>query len=53
VLAAAIIGRVSGLAGFQAYPALHMAAGPGSLSLAAAVLVCALAPFADRRGIEP
>jgi energy-coupling factor transport system permease protein len=52
VTAIAICGRALGTAGFTAYPSLRMAAGPGTLALAVAVLVCALAPFADRRGIE-
>jgi energy-coupling factor transport system permease protein len=44
--------RVAGVAGFASYPSLSMAAGPSELALAAAILVVALAPFADRRGIE-
>ncbi|HEX8976783.1 MAG TPA: energy-coupling factor transporter transmembrane component T [Solirubrobacteraceae bacterium] len=42
-----------GQAGFTAYPALHVAAGPAVLGLTAALLVAVLVPFADRRGIGP
>lgn len=49
----AALGRVSGLASFAAYPALHVATGLGTVTLAATLGACALAPFADRRGIEP
>lgn len=52
VLALAVIARVTPVAAFHAYPALHMGAIPGTLALAAGLAGCALAPFADRRGIE-
>jgi energy-coupling factor transport system permease protein len=51
VAALAIGGRVAGLAGFAAYPSLSIATGLGTVALSLAVLGCALAPFADRRGI--
>jgi energy-coupling factor transport system permease protein len=51
VLALAIGGRIADLAPFHAYPSLHAPASAGALALAAALLICALAPFADRRGI--
>lgn len=38
---------------FAAYPRLDMAVGPDVLLLTAALGACALAPYADRRGIEP
>jgi energy-coupling factor transport system permease protein len=38
---------------FEATPRLEAGSLAGSLLLAAAILVCALAPFLDRRGIEP
>ena len=47
----AIGARVAGLAPFQAYPALHAPIDGGVIAVAAAILVCALLPFADRRGI--
>jgi energy-coupling factor transport system permease protein len=51
VLALAIGGRLAGLAPFRAYPSLHAPVNTGGLAVAAALLICALAPFADRRGI--
>ena len=48
----AVAARVSGLAAFHAYPQLHGVFGPAQLALAAALLACALLPFADRRGID-
>ncbi len=41
------------LAWLTAYPSLAAPLGPGELALGAALAACALAPFADRRGIEP
>jgi energy-coupling factor transport system permease protein len=52
VLGLALASRIAGLAPFQAYPALRSPAGPGVLAVAAAIVVCAALPFADRRGIE-
>lgn len=43
--------RVLGVAGFDAYPRTVIGAGAGTALLAAAIVVVALAPFADRRGI--
>lgn len=51
VLGIAIAIRAGGLAPFQAYPALHAPVRPGGLIATVALLACALAPFADRRGI--
>jgi energy-coupling factor transport system permease protein len=51
VLGLSIAGRVSGALRFSAYPTLSVATGFGAVAVSAAVLVCALAPFADRRGI--
>ena len=50
--AAAIAARAAGAADFSAYPSLHAPAGAPEIVLAAAIVVVALAPFADRRGIE-
>jgi energy-coupling factor transport system permease protein len=47
----AIAIRAGGLAPFRAYPAVGVGVGPGGLILVAALIVCALAPFADRRGV--
>jgi energy-coupling factor transport system permease protein len=51
VAAIAVAARVAGLAPFHAYPSLEAGVGAGALSVAAAILACALLPFADRRGI--
>ncbi len=53
VTALAAATRATGTTGFVAYPTLRVAAGPWALATAAAVVVVALAPFADRWGIEP
>jgi energy-coupling factor transport system permease protein len=52
VLGLAIAAKISGLAPFSAYPALRAPLRGGEVALAAALLACALLPFADRRGIE-
>jgi energy-coupling factor transport system permease protein len=52
VLAIAIGGRAGGLEPFRAYPALWLPLGAGEWALAAALLACALLPFAERRGID-
>lgn len=51
VVGLAIAARAAGLEPFQAYPALHGPAGARELVPAAALLLAALAPFADRRGV--
>lgn len=51
VVGLSIAARVSSAAAFSAYPALSIAAGPGALLLAAGMVVVALAPFANRRGL--
>jgi energy-coupling factor transport system permease protein len=51
VLGLSIGGPVWGCLGFSAYPTLSVATGFDAVAVSAAVLVCALAPFADRRGI--
>jgi energy-coupling factor transport system permease protein len=52
VTALAVTARAAGLAPFQAYPSLHAPVGIPGAAVAAALLACALLPFADRRGIE-
>jgi energy-coupling factor transport system permease protein len=52
LVALAIAARVGGLAPFAAYPAFRAPVGVGEAGTACAVLVCALLPFADRRGID-
>jgi energy-coupling factor transport system permease protein len=51
VLAIAIIARATSLAPFSAYPSLHMPITASTLAVAAGLLVAALLPFLDRRGI--
>lgn len=51
VLAIAIGSRAAGIEAFSAYPALHAAVSVGELVAVAALLGCALLPFADRRGV--
>ncbi len=53
LVAGAVAAKAAGLAAFSADPKLSVALGPGELLLAAGVVVVALAPFANRRGIEP
>jgi energy-coupling factor transport system permease protein len=48
-----VAARAAGVASFEAYPALHAPVGTGELLLAGAIVVVALAPFLDRRGIQP
>lgn len=52
IAATAIIAGAAGWAPLTAYPSLHAPAGLAQLAVAVAIVVCALAPFADRRGIE-
>jgi len=47
----AVAGELTGITRFEAYPRLRAAGGPGPVVVAAAIVACALAPFADRRGI--
>ncbi len=52
LLALAIAAKAADLAPFSAYPALHAPVTTAELVLAAAILLCALLPFADRRGVQ-
>jgi energy-coupling factor transport system permease protein len=52
LVAVAIGARLAGIAAFSADPVLQIALGPPELALALALLAIALAPFADRRGID-
>jgi energy-coupling factor transport system permease protein len=52
VLVLAAGARLAGVARFEAYPATQLSFGAREWLLAAALVVVALAPFADRRGIE-
>jgi energy-coupling factor transport system permease protein len=53
VLAIVAAARASGAAEFSAYPLVSMASGAATILAALFLLAVALAPFADRRGIEP
>lgn len=54
VAALTVWARATGFGGFETYPELHSAGGAGEeLALLGAYAVCALLPFADRRGIAP
>ena len=53
VIALSVAGRVGGVADFDAYPLLSVDVGAGEIALAVGLLLVALLPFADRRGIEP
>jgi energy-coupling factor transport system permease protein len=52
VVAVAVTARATGLVRFQSDSALVAPVGLGGLAVAAGLLVVALAPFLDRRGIE-
>jgi len=51
LVATGIVAGAGGLAGFHAYPRLQADFGSAQVAVAGAVVVCALAPFAARRGI--
>ena len=44
--------RLTGVAAFEAYPRTQAHVGPAEIALALALIVAALAPFADRRGVQ-
>jgi energy-coupling factor transport system permease protein len=48
----AVAGELTGITHFATYPRFEVASGPGLVAIAVAIVACALAPFADRRGIE-
>jgi energy-coupling factor transport system permease protein len=52
LIALVIAARLAGVASFAAYPSLDAPVGPAEVGLAVALIVVALLPFADRRGIE-
>jgi energy-coupling factor transport system permease protein len=53
IVGLSVFAALSGAAPFQAYPLVSMSFSPAVFVLAVATLALALAPFADRRGIEP
>jgi energy-coupling factor transport system permease protein len=52
LLGGSIAIAAGGLAPFRAYPSLRSPAGGEQLACAAALIIAALAPFADRRGVS-
>jgi len=52
IVGLAVAARVANLLPFQADPSLRAPVGVGGAAVAAALPVCALLPFADRRGIK-
>lgn len=52
IVAAAVVVRIVGVADFDAYPSLSVPFGAGEIVFAAALVLVAVAPFLDRRGIE-
>jgi energy-coupling factor transport system permease protein len=53
ILALGVLGRLGGAASFDAYPLVHMPVTAATGALCAALIVAILAPFVDRRGIDP
>jgi energy-coupling factor transport system permease protein len=53
LVALVVAAKVAGVAEFEAFPTLRAPLGAAELALCAALLVVALLPFADRRGIAP
>jgi energy-coupling factor transport system permease protein len=52
LVVAAVAARLAGVADFAAYPRLSAPVGVAEVALACALVLVALAPFVDRRGIE-
>jgi energy-coupling factor transport system permease protein len=52
ILALSVFARIGGVADFDAYPSLSVPFGAVELVLVAALVLVAVAPFLDRRGIE-
>ena len=52
VVALVVLGKAGGVARLTAYPQLDVPLGAHEALLAVALVVVALAPFLDRRGIE-
>jgi energy-coupling factor transport system permease protein len=52
IVALSVGARIVGVADFDAYPSLSVPFGAGEIAFAAALVLVAVAPFLDRRGIE-
>ncbi|MGA7704573.1 MAG: hypothetical protein WB998_06715 [Solirubrobacteraceae bacterium] len=53
VVALAVWARLAGIASFDAYPEIKGASAGETIALGTALAIAMLAPFADRRGVEP
>jgi energy-coupling factor transport system permease protein len=53
LIAVAVAAEIAGAEAFAAYPSFEAPVGGQQLLLCAALALCILLPFADRRGIEP
>jgi energy-coupling factor transport system permease protein len=53
IVTLAVLAGPAGGADFAAYPQLHAALGLGAFAIAAGLLLAAVLPFCDRRGIAP
>jgi energy-coupling factor transport system permease protein len=51
VLAVALVARIDGLVPLRAYPTLSAPEGWPAVGVSLLLVACALAPFADRRGV--
>jgi energy-coupling factor transport system permease protein len=51
LLALGVAGAATGIAGFSAYPRIHVGLGSATFAVACALVACALLPFAERRGL--
>src|SRR5947209_12724712 len=52
IVALAVIARAGDVAHFHAYPTLHASTGAATLAVAAGIVLAALLPFVDRRGVR-
>jgi energy-coupling factor transport system permease protein len=52
IVTLAVGARAAGLVAFSAYPTLRASTTAPALAVSLAIVVCALAPFADRRGLR-
>jgi energy-coupling factor transport system permease protein len=53
IVVIAVLGRVIGAAGFDAYPEVRATLTTGTITLCVALVAAVLLPFADRRGVDP
>jgi energy-coupling factor transport system permease protein len=52
ITALAITARAGGLVTFHAYPSLQASTGPATFAVAGGIVLAAVLPFADRRGVQ-